>query len=175
MMFDKYSFKIKFRALIAIFFILLFTSYKRSFSTLIGVVKENSELKDKVADLKNTSSDYNLLQSQIAAIDKIIGKEGINKEKIQQDIIDFITSNGKKTSIYHLQSIHEFSDDNYHIYTNEVDITGELNDLLKLTYDFEIKFNNSRLISMDFYTARKTNQSDILHLKLIFQNYENKK
>jgi len=172
-MFEKYSYKTKFQALLIVFCMLAFTAYKRSFSTLKDVIQENSELSNKDKTLKKGTQDLHQLSSEIAAIDKIIGKENINKEKIQQDIISFITK--YPVSIFDMKSIHEFSDDSHTIYTNEIDITGNLNQLLTLSYDFEKKFNYSRMVSLKFYTSKKDNKSDILHLKMIFQNYENNK
>ena len=172
-MFKKYSYKTKFQALLIVFCMLAFTAYKRSFSTLTDVIQENSELSNKDKTLKKGTKDLHQLSSEIAAIDKIIGKENINKEKIQQDIISFITK--YPVSIFDMKSIHEFSDDSHTIYTNEIDITGNLNQLLTLSYDFEKKFNYSRMVSLKFYTSKKDNKSDILHLKMIFQNYENNK
>lgn len=175
MMFEKYSYKVKFKALLVIFCMLSFTAYKRSFGSLVSVVKENKELNEKTNSLKDTSKDVNLLTSQLASIDKIIGKTGVNKEKIQQDIVGFISKNYGSVSIFDLKSIHEFSDESYKVFTNEIDVTGSLSQLLPLAYDFEKKFNYSRLVSMNFYTTKKNNENDILHLKLIFQNYENNK
>ncbi|MNK23693.1 hypothetical protein D3C87_419910 [compost metagenome] len=170
-MFDKYSYKIKFKALLVLFCMLSFTAYKRSFSTLKEVIFENNELTLKYEKLNEESGNLNVLKSEIESIDKVIGKEGINKEKIQQDILAF-TSN-YAVSVYNLRSIHEFTDVSHKIYTNEIDITGSLNQLLKLSYDFEKSTDYSRLVSMNFYTSKKDNKVDILHLKMIFQNYEN--
>ena len=172
-MFEKYSYKTKFKALLLVFCMLTFTAYKRSFSTLKNVIQENRELSKKEKTLKEGTKDVNQLSSEIAVIDKIIGKENINKEKIQQDIISFITR--YPVSIFNMRSIHEFSDDSHTIYTHEIDVTGSLNQLLTLSYDFEKKINYSRMVSLKFYVSKKDNKSDILHLKMIFQNYENNK
>lgn len=170
-MFDNYSYKIKFKALLVIFCMLCITSYKRSFSTLKEVIYENRELTSKHEKLYNESGDLVALKSEIASIDKVIGKEGINKEKIQQDILAFTSH--YNVSVYNLRSIHEFVDLSHKIYTNEIDITGSLNQLLKLSYDFEKAIDYSRLVSVNFYTLKKDNKADVLHLKMIFQNYEN--
>lgn len=172
-MFDKYSYKIKFKALLVITCLLFLTAYKRSYSTLINVIQENRQLAQKENTLKKGSKDLSILTSEIENIDKIIGKESVNKEKIQHDIISFIAKH--KASISDMKPIHEFNDENHKIYTNEIDITGNLNQLMNLSYDFEKNFNYSRLISTSFYTSKKDNKSNILHLKMIFQNYENHK
>lgn len=172
-MFDKYSYKTKFKALLLIFCMLSFAAYKRSFSTLKDLVFENRELSKKEKTLKEGAKDVNKLSAEVAAIDKIIGGDNVDKEKIQQDIISFTTK--YPVSIFDMKSIHKFSDESHTIYTHEIDITGSLNQLLALSYDFERKFNYSRMVGLKFYTTKKDNKSDILHLKMIFQNYENNK
>ena len=175
MIFEKYSYKTKFIALLVIFVMLGYTAYKRSFSTLINVVKENRDLMQSVKKLNDGSKNINTITADLAAIDKIIGKESVDKETIQQDIISFVTLQGGNVSIYNMESIHEFRDKSHTVYTNRLDVTGNLNRLLALSYNFEKNFNYSRLVSINFYTVKKNNNPDILHLQMIFQNYENNK
>jgi hypothetical protein len=125
--------------------------------------------------MQDGTKNINVLAAEVTAIDKIIGKAGGDKEKIQQDLINFVTTFNSKISIYDLKSIHEFTDGNYTIYTNQLDVTGNLNQLLALSYEFEKKFNWSRLVNLSFYTVKKNNNPNVLHLKMIFQNYENNK
>jgi hypothetical protein len=174
MIFEQYTYKTKIKALVVVFCMLSFAAYKRSFSTLIDVVKENNELNKKVTTTDNQKN-IKEISAEIAYLDKMIGKETNDKEKIQQDIISFVADNGKRVSIFELKSIHEFSDENHKIYTNQLDVTGNANDLLALSYAFEKYIDYSRLISLDFYTVKKNNNPDALHLKMIFQNYENNK
>lgn len=174
MIFEQYTYKTKIKALIVVFCMLSYAAYKRSFSTLIDVLKENNELNKKVIPANNQKNIKDLY-AEIAYLNKMIGKETNDKEKIQQDIISFVADNGKGVSIYELKSIHEFSDENHNIYTNQLDVTGNTNDLLALSYAFEKKINYSRIISVNFYTVKKNNNPDALHLKMIFQNYENNK
>ncbi|TRW27535.1 hypothetical protein FMM05_02530 [Flavobacterium zepuense] len=175
MIFEKYSYKTKFIALVLISLMLGYTAYKRSFSTLISLIKENKSLTSTINSLKNSSGNEDVLLDQINSIDKIIGKEGLSKERIQQDIINFVAKYNKGVSIYNMESIHEFKDDNNTVYTNILDITGSFNNLLEISYNFEKKFDSSRLISLNFYSTKKNNKPDALHLKMIFQNYENNK
>lgn len=173
-MFDKYSYKQKCLALCIVFFMLLATAYKRSFSMLIEAIKENKTLSKTTEEFDKKSNNFDRLSREIALLDKTIGEEGVSKEKVQQSIVSFISENHPQVSINDLQPIHVFSDENYKITTNQLDVTGGVNQLLKLGYDFEKQFKLSRIVSMNFYKA-KQNKSEILHLKIIFQNYENNK
>lgn len=173
MIFEQYSYKFKVKALAVIFILLLCAAYKRSFSKLISSFNEYSEIKSKNSKLKSATVDIDVLKGELKKINKIIGEETVDKEKIQQDIIGFAIKH-KNTSIFDLKAIHKFKDDDFVIYTNQLDLTGDLNDLLELAYDFEKNFPSSKVSSMKFYTLNKeNNKSTILHLKLIFQNYEN--
>ena len=157
------------------FFILSVTAYKRSFYTLFDVVTEYRTLSKKANDIDKKAKNTNNLTRDIAYLDKIMGKEGVTKEMVQQGIVSFASENSPKVSISDLKPIHDFAEDNYRIITNQLDVTGNSNQLLNLAYHFEKKFDLSRLVSMNFYTTKKNNKSEVLHLKMIFQNYENTK
>jgi hypothetical protein len=174
-MFEKYSYKKKFAALLIVFVMLLITAYKRSFHTLFQVIKEYRTLSAKTNEINKRSSNTDDLTKEIKYLDRVIGKEGITKEMVQQGIISFVSTENPKISINDLQPTHVYSDENYRITSNQLDVTGNCNQLLELGYNFEKKFNFSRIVSMNFYTIKKNNTSEVLHLKMIFQNYENNK
>lgn len=173
-MFEKYSYKQKCTALLIVFLMLSITAYKRSFSTLFEVIKEHRVLSKLTEGFDKKSKNADRLIKDIAILDKTIGKEGIGKEKVQQNIVSFISEKYPQISINDLQPIHIFLDESYVIITNQLDVTGNINQLLKLGYSFEKEFLFSRIVNMNFYTT-KNNKSEVLHLKMIFQNYENNK
>ena len=174
-MFENYSYKQKFYALIVLFCMLSITAYKRSFHTLCYVINEYQILSKKADDINKKAKSTDGLTKDIGYLDKIIGKEGTTKEMVQQGIVSFGSENAPEVSISDLKPIHDFPEDDYHIITNQLDVTGNSNQLLNLAYNFEKKFNLSRMVSMHFYTTKKNNKSEVLHLKMIFQNYENNK
>lgn len=174
-MFEKYSYKKKFTVLIVVFFMLLITAYKRSFHTLFEVITEYKTLSEKTNAINKKANNTDKLSKEISYLDRVIGKEGITKEIVQQGIINFASTEDPKVSINDLQSSHVFSDENFRIVSNQLDVTGNCNQLLALGYGFEKKFDYSRIVSMNFYTIKKNNTSEVLHLKMIFQNYENNK
>jgi hypothetical protein len=172
-MFEKYSYKQKCIALAVIFVMLSVTAYKRSFSALFEVIGEYRELSAKSEDIRKKSKNLKSLEREIAWLDNEIGKGGVTKQVVQQGIVGFAAEKHSGVSINGLEPIHAFSDGNYNIITNQLDVTGKVNELLRLGYDFEKSFTLSRPVSMNFYKEKKNNQSDVLHLKIIFQNYEN--
>lgn len=172
-MFNQYTYKQKFSALIVLFFMLGITAYKRSFSQLVHIYKENKLLSEKVNDFSSKSNVLDALLKDVAFMDKVIGKAGESKEVIQQEIMSFVSERHPEISINELQPIHIFSDEDYKIVTNQLDVTGNANQLLALAYDFEKEFHFSRIVSMNYYITKKNNKTEVLHLKMIFQNYEN--
>ncbi|MFH6990407.1 hypothetical protein ACHRVW_21940 [Flavobacterium collinsii] len=174
-MFEKYSYKKKFTVLVIVFFMLLITAYKRSFHTLFQVINEYKALSIKTNDINKKANNTDKLTKEINYLDRVIGKEGITKEMVQQGIITFASTENPTVSIHDLQPTHVYADENYQIISNQLDVTGTCNQLLTLGYDFEKKFDYSRIVSLNFYTTKKSNTSEVLHLKMIFQNYENNK
>ena len=171
-MFEQYTYKVKFLALLVIFAMLSITAYKRSFSTLIQLINENKELTNNIDQLNKKANDLPALEKEVAFLDKMIGQEGWVSQEVQQKLISFATNN-HKASIYNLQPIHFFNDEKYSISTNQIDVTGGVNPLLNLSYSFEKDFNVSKPVSLNFYTTKKSNQTEALHLKITFQNYAN--
>lgn len=174
-MFEQYPYKLKFKILIVLFVMLSIAAYRRSFSALIDVIKENRQLTEKVELMSKKTKNISQLKSEIAGLDKMIGKEGISKEKVQQGIVNFLLENSTNVSINNMQSIHEYSDANYRIFTYQLDLIGSFNQLIKTAYTFEREFEYSKIVSTSFYTDKRNNKTEVLHLKIIFQNYENNK
>ena len=173
-MFESYSYKKKFIALILIFCMLSVAAYRRSFKSLIEAYKENKELKELSNSIKSKTDNIDGLRNKVYQYDKFLGNQNVSNDVIQQEIITFSTSH-KGISIHELETTHVFEKENYRILTNQLDVIGNINELLKLTYDFETKFSFSRVISVNFYVKKKSNSSEELHLKIIFQNYESNK
>lgn len=174
-MFENYSYKQKFRALIIIFIMLSIAAYKRSFHPLIQSYSEYQILASKIEDFNKNFGNMQSLSKEVTLLDKTIGKSNLSKEVIQQEIIKFISTRNKTVSLDNILPIHTFKDDNYTIITNQIEVSGNTNHLLKLAYDFEKEFSISKILSMKLYTSKKNDKEEVLHLKIIFQNYENNK
>jgi len=172
-MFEQYTYKQKCIALLVIFIMLSYTAYKRSFKNLIEVYKEHKELNFRSQEITSKSKNLELLSMEIASYDKYLGNQNIARDIVQQEIIAFSTQH-QGISISDLQAIHTYEGESYSIYTNQLDVTGNINNLIQLAYDFETQFNFSRVVSTNYYTLKKNNNTEILHLKIIFQNYEMK-
>ena len=172
-MFEQYTYKQKCIALLVIFIMLSYTAYKRSFKNFIEVYQENKELNFRSQEITTKSRNLELLSMEIASYDKYLGNQNVARDIVQQEIIAFSTQH-QGISISDLQAIHTYEGESYSIYTNQLDVTGNINNLIQLAYDFETQFNFSRVVSTNYYTLKKNNNTEILHLKIVFQNYEMK-
>lgn len=172
-MFNQYTYKQKFQALLVLFILLGSAAYKRSFSSLFSVYSEYYKLHTKYSDFEQKNKNLPKLQNDIYKLDKVLGKGNVAKEVIQQEIIKFISTKSQKVSIVKLEPIHDFEDENLRIISNQIIVSGNINDLLELTYSLEKDFAFSRIVSYKFFTIKKNNQAVGLQLQIIFQNYEN--
>jgi hypothetical protein len=170
-MFEQFSYKQKNLALVLLFVLLSITAYKRSFSNLIAAYNENKELTTLAEEINKKSKNLDKLSKEIALYDNYLGNQNVPVDIVQQEIVNFSTTHSG-ISINDLQSIHTFEGENYKAYSIQLDVIGNLNDLLKLAYDFETQFNSSRVVSTKFYKTKKNNTVEQLHLKIVFQNYE---
>lgn len=172
-MFEQYSYKTKFKALLILFIMLSIASYRRSISSLIDVIKENNRLTEKVEMYGSKTKNINEIKAEIDLLDRMIGKEGIDKDKTQQEIVNFLLENSTDVSINDLQPIHEYTDNTYKVYSYTIDLTGKFNNLIAVAYKFEKHFDFCKIVSTKYYTEKKNNKYETLHLKIIFQKYEN--
>lgn len=171
MIFAQYSYKHKFYALLAVALMLSVAAYRRSFSTCLSAILEYRDLKEKSALVASKSNDLGSLSSEVAMLDNMVGKGNVEPETVQQNIVAF-AGRFSGTRIFDLQPIHQYADGGFNVVTNQLEVTGNYASLLKMAYGFEKEFKYARIVSMKFYTIKKHNVPDVLHLKLIFRNYE---
>lgn len=171
-MFNQYTFKQKFKALLVVFCLLAITAYKRSFSQFIASYSEYKALNEKSLEINSKTSGLNKLSEEVTKLDLLIGKSDKEKEIVQQEIIDFVAKNHPEIAIDGIQPIHYFKDEHFSAITNSIILSGNTNQLLRTAYDLESRFESSKLVSMHFFTEKKNDKEEKLHLKLIFQNYE---
>ncbi len=173
-MFDKYSFKIKNRALLVVFILLAFASYKRSFVLTILAKSEITQQEMNLLNVKNCEEDLNILLQTISVLDKNIGKSNIKPDKIQQEIFNYISKLAikYKINIESIDETHTYSNVDFSILSNEVILEGRFNDLTKVIYDLETNFEYARLINVEFYRKSElSTKTTKLYAKILFQHY----
>jgi len=172
-MFENLTYKQKFIALLAIAVFLGFAAYKRSFKFTIDAYNEYHELSDKLNEISSSSNTIQELDAEIRYFDNLLGKENVESVLVQQEILNFVTNKSKSVHVFDLSEVHEASDNEFVIHTNQLTIEGSFEELLKIVYDFEKEFSYSRVVNTSFFKKKDFKTRRIkLYVKIIFQNYE---
>ena len=175
-MFKNLSYKKKFFAVLIGFVLLFMASYKKTFKNTFNAKKELGILEEKLSNYKNSLDDLYGLKSDISNLDNAIGGQTMRPEFVQQKLLDFISKNGLDINIVSIDDVHLYSDQEFLIYSNQIELEGTYDDLVSALFEIEKKFKDSRVVSTQLYSKRNySNNTKSLFLKLILQNYENTK
>ncbi len=171
-MFKNLTYKQKLVGLGFLAVILFLTANKRSFSVTKNAYAQVQDLEKKIDYISTSNQGIDEMQNELAFYDKVIGKQGVRAEEVQQKILDYSTEQ-LQTNLVSIEEIHVAESNNFTIITNQLLIEGDFNALLEAVYNFEKKFKYSKIVSISFdkikeYQTRK----DKLRVKIIFQNYE---
>lgn len=132
-----------------------------------------NQVEEKLASVDISYNRLSALKNDIIELDHLIGGQSKAPEHVQQDILDFVSTNTPKADIVSIEDVHLFQDNEFLIYSNQIELEGIYENLINALYDIETNFKNSRVVSSYFYSKKnyKTNQQH-LFLKIILQNYE---
>ncbi|WP_147297783.1 hypothetical protein [Seonamhaeicola aphaedonensis] len=151
-------------------------SYKKTFRHTLAAKKELSMVTKQLSDKDNTAHELYSLKHDVRHLDRLIGGQTKKPEQVQQRLIDFISKNKFNVNIVGIEDVHLFADDDFLIHSNQIELEGAYKDLVKTLYDIEKYFKYSRVASTRLYSKKNyRNNTKMLFLKIIFQNYENNK
>lgn len=173
-MFNNLTHKKKFIAVVGVFLLLALACYKKTFKHTIAAKKELVNIEKKLANTESINSQLLGLKNDIKILDNIIGGHTSNPEKVQRELLHFISD--LDINITTIEDVHVYKDDKFIIYTNQVELEGSYKALINALYLIEKQFKNSTIASVNLYSKKnyKTNKNS-LFLKLILQNYAGKK
>jgi len=173
-MFDKYTFKQKNKALLLIFILLAFASYKRSFVLSILAKEEINQQKINLSKVNSSESNLQQLIYSTAILDKTIGKSNLKPDKIQQEILNSLAELSVKynVSLESINETHTYKNIDFSILSNEVILEGGFNNITQLIYNLELNFEYARLINVEFYKKKiLSTKKTKLYAKILFQHY----
>ncbi|NMH85968.1 hypothetical protein [Flavivirga algicola] len=175
-MFKNLTYKRKFFLVLIGFVLLFLASYKKTFKHTLAAKKELNHVRQKLANTNNSFNNLYALKNDIKTLDKLIGGRSLNPVHVQQKILDFISKTDPTINIVSIEDVHIFSGKEFLIYSNQIELEGAYESLVKLLYETEKKFKDSRVVSSEFYSKKnyRTNK-ETLFLKIILQNYEKAK
>jgi len=170
--FSNLTYKQKLIGLVVLGVLLFLAANKRSFKVTKQAYNQVRQLEDKLDYVNSSTTDISQTQIELQFYDKIIGKQGVAPEEIQQQILDFATSYDNIT-VFNLDEIHLAQSNGFNVISNQLTLEGDFNSLLEIVYAFEKEFKFSNIVNVSFqkvkeYQTRKSK----LRVKIIFQNYE---
>ncbi len=164
------------RYLVIIALVLLFAvTYKKLYAVTIYKITNYYQIKDQEIDSVAINNNLQLIKKEIERLDVVLGNETFNENRIQQDILHFISKNknNKKIIVSSLEKTHKFTSDDISIITNSLTIQGSYNDLIEIVYVLEQDFKSSKITSVKMFKKRNNKkQRDELYARILFQNYK---
>lgn len=170
--FDKYSYKQKNYALLVIIVLLLAVTYKKSISITMETKKYEYELDQQLEMAKSASSQIRIKQTTIAQLNRVLGKENLTVEKVQQGFLNFFAQNSSGLQVYKIDEVIKFQHPDFTINTHQIVIKGEFTKSLKFIYSLEKDFDLARLTNVTFeYKKVNSDEPEALYTTLLIQNY----
>lgn len=171
-LFEKYSYKQKNLALLVIGVLLFAVAYKRSFRTTIETRAYIAELEIKKAEAEQSQHTIRSLQSEISIVTKLLGKENVSIEKVQQGFLNFFARKSRGLAVQQIEEVYTFDHPDFSINTFRIDIKGDFIGQLKFINELEKHFEDARLIHTHFELKKDlvTGKNELINT-LLLQNY----
>jgi hypothetical protein len=171
-LFEKYSYKQKNLALLVIGVLLFAVAYKRSFSTTIETTAYIAELKEKKQQAESSQSEIANLQLEISTVNRLLGRENVSIERVQQGFLNFFALKSRSLSVQQIEEVYTFDHPDFSINTFRIDIKGDYLSQLRFMHALEKEFDDARLIHTHFETKKDlvSGKSDLIST-LLLQNY----
>lgn len=170
--FDKYSYKQKNLALLVLGVLLAAVSYKRSFRTTFETQDYIHELEAKKEMAASSRQNIRTLQLEIANVNKLLGKENISIERVQQGFLNFFAQYGNGLSVQQIEEVYTFDHPDFSINTFRIDLKGNYTAQLRFLNKLEKQFDEARLIHSGFELKKDPqNSTSSLVSTLLLQNY----
>lgn len=154
--------------------LLLFALYKKNFSEIFLLQNEIEKKEELKAAYANPPLRLIQLQREAALLDQSIGGTEVRPENIQKKLVQFVSDKKYEVDMVGIEKIHRAETEGFAIYTNQITIAGNYQDLIRFLYSLEKNFTGSKLVNVHFFTKKNySTHSKKLYLTLTFQNYEN--
>lgn len=171
--FDQYSYKQKNYALLVLVILLVAASYKRVFKITFESIAYKKELEQKIVQAKSAAVDLKIVQSEINYLNKLLGKEDVTIEKVQQGFLNFQTLNSSRLIVYQVDEVLSYQHPDFTINTHRIVLKGGFIHVLKFIYQLEKEFDLAKLINVSFeFKKYNSEESEALYTTLLLQNYQ---
>lgn len=167
--------KVKNIVLIFGFLITLWVCYNFAISKTISLKKEHSALKKKKLALSKLPEKTLLLNKKNTYYDSILSKYNLkNTSSIQGSLLKTITSFAKQNNIkvINFEKPHSFTKNDLIIYTYNIKIEGNYNNLIQLIHKLESDAKFGEIINVQFIKKKNYRKGTFyLQAELLIQNF----
>lgn len=171
--FEQYSYKQKNYALLILAVLLIAVSYKRAFKVTIETIDAKQEMGQKIELAKHAVQEIRNTQKDISFLNKLLGKENVTIEKVQQTFLDFLEKKSKNVIVYQMDEVLTFNHPDFTINTHRVILKGKFKPTLMFLYHLEKEYDLAKLVHVDFaYKKFNSDEKDQLFTTILLQNYE---
>ncbi|WP_300661792.1 hypothetical protein, partial [Fluviicola sp.] len=150
-------------------------SYKRAFSKTIETNSYINELEIKKQEALNSQKEIRELQKNVAQLNKLLGKENVSVEQVQQGFLNFLALKSSKIEVKQIDEVYGFEHPDFKINTFKIELQGDFIPVLRFINELEKSFDDARLIHFEMNSEKDlvTNKTD-LTTTLLIQNYVQK-
>ncbi len=171
--FEKYTYKQKNYALMILAVLLVAVSYKRAFKTTIETRAYRKEIELNIETAKHASKNIKELQKSLLQLNKLIGKENITVEKVQQGFLNFFARKSAHLSVFQIDEVLTYKHPDFSILSHRIVLKGNFIDALKFIYILEKEFDLAKIVNVGFeYKKASSDEKEDLFTVLLLQNYE---
>lgn len=171
--FDKYSYKQKNYALLLLGVLLLAVAYKRAFKTTFETLNAKTDIELKIEQAKYATTNVKQVQKSLQQLNKLIGKENVTVEKVQQGFLNFFARKSQGISVFQIDEVLNYKHPDFTILTHRIVLKGNFIQTLKFIYELEKDFDLAKLVNVSFeYKKMNSDQPEDLYTVLLLQNYE---
>jgi len=147
--------------------------YKRAFKITIETLGVQKELIQKIEYAKHVISDIRTTQKDIAYLNKLLGKENVTIEKVQQSFLDFFEKNSNQVVVYQVDEVLVYKHPDFSVNTHRIILKGSFLPTLRFLYQLEKDFDLAQLINVSFeFKKYNSEEKEQLYTTILLQNYE---
>lgn len=171
--FEKYTYKQKNYALLLLAVLLIAVVYKRAFNPTLETLTYKKEIQEKIERSKSAFQDISMLQKNLIQLNRLIGKENVTVEKVQQGFLNFFARRSSRIHVYQIDEVLTYKHPDFTILTHRIVLRGNFIDALKFIYILEKEFNLAKVLNVSFeYKKMNADGPADLYTALMLQNYE---
>lgn len=171
-MFNKYSYKQKLYALIAIGLLLAIVTYRRAISQTLQVRQNIESVNEQLSKIENADQKKQMIVNELSHIENMIGISGVDNNELQLDLINAVSQHDD-IELYQFPTSHNAVNSEVQITTFRITVKGSYWNLMSFIYDLEKEIEKARVVSVSFEKKKSIQTREIeLYATIYFQNYE---